>query len=510
MSPSPELVPGPRRLRRAGLLLAPWLAWVAGLASLPSAAQADAATAVEVDGARVDADLRAEYLVGEQVLVPVTVANPGAAPLQFPDLTARPWLVRFELVQPDGGKLRRSTAAPAQDDGRTVQIAVRGHRRTLLEVPGAAATPAGAYQLAVQLVQGDRVSEIRRQAVRFAPPKVAAVDLGPDAIAGSKAGVRAVWVHQAAEGADLYLHRARTEDPAAGGTSRHLLHLDAVVQPWLAAARSGDALSAVVAWSTGPRALRVVEVDPTGRLAADRAVGLPWPAAEIIGRPGVAAGGGVGLPLWIPDPDGQGGELRVATVGPGDRVGFAGVSRYPARPVAVRTMVDASGAVQFLVHHAGGLDLYALRGGSTGGAEALPLAGRRLLAAQAGVTLLAARFGVVPQSEAHAGGVAVAILQQEATGLSGQWLDLRGNRITTTNPVALPAGAEVVGALPTGGGSLGLLLRQGKSVTWLDGARRLPLGELTGPLDLVADSQGRAVLRSSSSGAPVLARVLAP
>lgn len=510
MSPSPPPVLRRPRLRRAGLLLAPWLAWVAGMSSLPAVALADAATAVEVDGARVDAELRAEYLVGEQVLVPVTVANPGAAPLSFPDLTARPWLVRFELVQPGGGALRRSTAPPAQDDGRTVQIAVRGHRRTLLEVPGADATAAGEYQLAVQLVQGERVSEIRRQAVRFAPARAAAVDLGPDAIAGSKAGVRAVWVHQAAQGADLYLHRARTEDPSAGGTHKHLLHLDAVVQPWLAAARTGDASSAVVAWSTGPRGLRVVEVDPMGLVSVDRAVGLPWPSAEIIGRPGVAAGGVVGLPLWIPDPDGQGGELRVATVGPGDRVGFAGVSRYPARPVAVRTMVDASGAVQFLVHHAAGLDLYALRGGSSGIAEALPLAGRRLLAAQAGTTLLSARFGVVPQSEAHAGGVAVSILSQDATGLSGQWLDLRGNRITGTSPVAVPAGAEVVGALPTAAGSLGLLLRQGKAVAWVDGARRLPLGELTGPLDLITDSQGRAVLRSSAASAPITARVLAP
>ena len=502
----------PAGLRLSGLLLAASLALMAAplvplLGSLP--ALADDAE-VLVDGARIDAELRSEYLVGEQVRVPITVANPGAAPVRFADLSARPWLVRFEFTGADGTKLRRSTAAPAQDDGRTVQIPVRGQRRTLLEAPGAEATAPGEYQLAVQLVRGDQVTDIRRQTVRFSTPKVAAVDLGPDAIAGSKVGVQSAWVHRATQGADLYLHQARGDDPTAGGASRHLAHLDAVVQPWLAAARAADAQSPVVAWAAGPRSLRVLQVDQTGVVATDRTVGLPWPAAEIAGRPGLAAGGVVGVPLWIADPDGQGGELRVATLGPGDKLGFAAVSRFDQRPASLRTMVDASGAVQLLISHAGGLDLYTLRGSTAVGAEALPLAGRRLVAAQAGSSILSARFGVVPQSDAHAGGVAVFAVVQDATGVAGQWLDLRGNRIAATAPVALPAGATVAGAHVTPAGNLALLLRNGAALSWMDGARRLPLGNVSDPVDVITDAQGRAVLRASSGVAPVTTRSLAP
>jgi hypothetical protein len=173
-------------------------------------------------------------------------------------------------------------------------------------------------------------------------------------------------------------------------------------------------------------------------------------------------------------------------------------------------MVDASGAAQFLVQHAAGLDLYALRASTAPGAETLPLVGRRLLASQAGTTLLSARFGVVPQSEGHAGGVAIYTLQQDAAGLAGQWLDLRGNRITSTASVAAPAGAEVVATLPSAAGGLGLLLRQGKTYTWLEGERRLALGELSGPIDLLRDGQGRPVLRGSAAASPVTARSLAP
>lgn len=483
----------------------------APVSAAPAAAPAAVPGAVQIDGASVSADLRGEYLVGQQAVVPISVANLGEAPLSFPDLAARPWLVRFELTMPEGGLVRRSTAPPEQDSGRTVQIPIRGQRRTLLEIPGIEGTRPGSYPLAVQLVQGDQVTEIARQTVRFATPHPVAGDLGPSGLTGSKVGLQAVWVHQAAQGFDLYLLQASSEDPTQVTGARFLAHLDQAVEPMLAAARTAEATAPFVVWRQGERTLRILRIDNTGVVTTDRSVDAPWPHVSLIGRPGVAVGGVLGVPLWVPDPKGLAGELRVATIGPGNHIGFARISRFAGRPDQVETTVDASGAVQLLVRHAAGLDLYTLRGSSVAAASvALPLPGRRLAAAQDGLTLLSARFGVLPPSGDRPGGLAIFTLGRTSEGLQGRWLDLRGNAVAELAAVASPAAGELVEVVPNGDAAPGLLTRAGHSLTWTEGTARQALGSLEGTVDVVRDSQGRAVLRRFVAGGPVRAERLQP
>lgn len=493
----------PRRLATVVPAVATILALAAALVH---PAQAETSPVI-VDGAQLSAPLRGEYLAGDQVVVAVTVSNPGESSVTFADLAARPWLIRFEQVLADGRKLRRSTAEPEQDEGRTVRIPVRGQRRTLLEIPGAEATAAGSYELAVQLVVGEQVTDITRQAVAFAPPRLVAGDLGPEGLAGTKVGLQAVWVHQAGQGFDLYLHQASSQDPTRAGSNRHLVHLDSMIRPYLAAARTTEATAPVVVWAEGGRTLRIVRVDSTGLLTTDRSVDAPWPAVEILGRPGVASGGAVGVPLWVPDPAGDGGELRVATVGPGSFAGFAKLSRLASRPAQVQTTVDASGSVQLLVRHSAGLDLYTLGGSSVVGGEVLPLPGRRLLAPQPDAPLLGASFGVAEQSAEHAGGLSVFTLSRAEGGLQGRWLDLQGNAVRDLAVVPEPAG-DLVGFLP-GATGVGLLTRSGSTMRWTEGADVQALKGIAGDVELVRDASGRAILRHlASAGAPVVAQLL--
>lgn len=491
------------------------LALLALLAVAPaSQAQGESQPAAEAQaevlpGARVEAELRDEYVQGVPMLVPLTISNAGEAPVEVPDLSARPWLVRFDMVLPDGRQVRRSTTAPELDGGKTVLLARQGKRRTLLEVPGAESSPVGRYEMVVQLVQGETVREVARRSIVVAAPRVLDADLGPEGLAGTKVGLQAVWVHEATEGVDLYLHQASSADPSRTEAQRHLAHLPGPVQPWLAAARATDAASPVVAWADGARALRLVRVDPTGVVSSEERVDAPWPKVEIVGRPAIQPNGAVLVPLWVPAPSGSKGELRVLSLDGRGRPGFPRIARYDARPDGVATTVDAAGGVHFLVRHAGGLDLYGARTGSPQGPEALPLEGRRLWAPGDGGAMVYASFEVLPDSPELPGGLSVLTLQQSDAGLSGRWLDLHGKVLAELPAVAGAPAGVVADVAPAGTGAPGVLVAAGGVLTWVEGgaATRLP-GLSSGAVSVVRASDGSAWLRQSTRSEPVRSRKL--
>ena len=486
-------------LRPAALLLPALLLGAAPLILRAARADAGSTTAVgtlaRVAGAEVQAELRDEYVQGVAMLVPVVLSNSGEQALTVPDLSARPWLVRFDLVQAGGGVLRRYTTPPDPDPGRTVQLPRRGQRRTLLEIPGAAGTAVGDYQLVVSVLDGAQPIEVARRSIRVVAARPVAGDLGPSALSGSRAALPALWVHQARQGADLYLHLAAQEAPARPTEQRFLLHLDKVVQPWLAAARAADAGNPTVVWATDSRGLRVVTLDPTGSLLSDLSVAAPWPRVELAGRPASIVGGTVVVPLWVPAPAGTGGELRVASIDARGRPGFPRLASFPVRPEAVQTTVDAAGAAHFLVQHRDGLDLYTARGSAVQGTEALPLPGRRLLPSSAEEPLVQARFAVLSSTEELAGGLSVLAMRRVPTGFAGRWLDLQGATLLDLPVVPAPAEAELVDTLANGQAAPGLLLRQGGKTTWVEGSSRQTLPATAGSIGLARDLAGAAWLR---------------
>ncbi len=459
-------------------------------------------------GVGIQAELRAEYVRGVPMLVPIVVSNQSDQTVRAPDLAERPWLLRFEFVLPDGRKLRYATTPPDSDGGRMVTLPVRGQRRTLVEIPGAAGIAAGSYELAVQLVDGEVATDIARQAVTVADPQLVAGDLGPGALAGTKAGLQAAWLHRAAAGFDLYLHRASVEHPAAVLEQRWLAHVDVEVAPWLAAARAVDAASPALVWREGDHDLRVLRVDPAGSVLLDQRVAMPWPHIAVAGRP-AWAGGAVHVPVWVPAPAGRGGELRCASIDSRGRPVLALLARLPARPDAVESAVTSGGSVLFMVWQGAGLDLYSLPpGGGSAGSTALP--GRRLWTSGDGGELVHASFQTLPDTDALPGGLSVLVLLDTDAGLGGRWLDLQGNeRLTLPLTTQLPEG-ELSAVLGGGPGYPALLYRSAGQLSFVQGPARQVLPRGSGPLALVRDADGQTVLRQLGRSAPVITTALAP
>lgn len=118
-------------------------------------------------GLVLSADLREDYVAGFPLLVTITVRNDTAAPLSFPDLAARPWLVRF-FVKNEKYTWERYTTPPAADPGTAWTIAPRAQRQVTLEIPSTANLDPGAWQLG--LVVKDPAETSRCRAAPCASP----------------------------------------------------------------------------------------------------------------------------------------------------------------------------------------------------------------------------------------------------------------------------------------------------------------------------------------------------
>ena len=482
------------------LLLA--LSGAPALAQSPDPAPGAAADATPT-AAGWTAELRAEYLAGERIRVPLTVRNDGTAPLTVPDLERRPWLVDFAFDAGKGELEHRRTKAPATDPGQQLTVSPRGQRRTLLEVPTSGAMKAGDYTLLVSLLDdAGAPSAVARRAIRIAPSHPVSADLSGGVGGADRTQLQSVWLHKAAEGFDLYLHVADGRRPDRELGSFHLAHLDREVAPRLARARGADVGNRHVVWMQGPRAIGMVQLQGLQLREAPRAIELPWPTAELAAAPLTDAAGALHVPLWIPAPKGDAGELRVLTIGERGRPSFRRLARFDERPTAVRSVVDDAGTAQIAVVQGGALDLYTVRG--DGGTEPLPVPGRRLLRVGEGSRIRLATFGVRPAEGAVAGGLALMALVEGPEGWTPTWVGLQGGTPRPLAPYPVAPGQAPLALVPQGLAPPALIVSgAGGAQLWQD-ARRVELPvSLQTDWGVVAGADGAVWLRRAVREGPV-------
>ena len=430
------------------LVLLPALAQPAPTPAVAAPAQTSGATAPATGTAgalAINADLRAEYLAGEAVIVNFTLSNGGDAPLTTPDLSARPWRVRFKLTLPSGQSQTRLTTPPQTEPATTWTIAPRGQKRVALEIPSGAALSPGAYALAVEVDLGDRVETLPSRPVIIAPAKPVSGHVVADALVLERSGFQALWLHQATVGFDLYLAEADPKEPTRATRNRYLLHLDSAADARLTAGKPGDANGRYVYWPEGKNALRYVRLQAGVPEYAPRLLTLPWPVAEQLGQGATDGKGGLHIPIWIPGPKGGAGELRLASVDERGGLQLRKLLALPSRPEGLEVTVDASGGVHMLVPRGDRLDIYTLR--PDYGAD-LPVPGERVWNAPAGATMLFARFSSLPQTDTQAGGLATLVVWLQGGAVQAQWYSLAGKPLQRLQGTALAPTSTFSGNSP--------------------------------------------------------------
>ena len=446
-------------MSRIACLVALALGVAAPAAAQGQAAPATAAAPAASAGPTLEVGLRGDYLQGDTVVVPVTLRNDTAEAMAVPDLRSRPWLVTFELQLPNGNKQTRRTALPERDDGRTVLLRPGAERSVLLEIPSGARLAAGAYLLGVTVDLGrDAPGVVMPQAMRVGPARAVAGDVAR-AAAGPSA-VDAVWLHEAVEGFDLYLHQSDPKRAERTTGQWFLAHLDDKAEPRLTASRGQDVLNRAVVWLAGDRTVHALRLQGAQVRGAPDRITLPWPKAALVGQPAIDGGGRLHVPLWVPAPGGKRGELRVLTLDDRGRPAFRKLTALDARPRDVEVTVDAAGSVHLLVALPDAVDVYTVRS-TAPGEPGLPVPGRRVARAAEGATILGGAFGELPEADGRKGGLAVLVASRGEAGLTSRWVGLRGGDLVDLPALPWGEGDRLLSLLPSGMDAPGVALRVG-------------------------------------------------
>lgn len=494
-------------MRRTLLLLALCLA---PLTPPANAASTPAAEAKAASGVEIVTDLRAEYLVGFPLLVTITVRNPTDAALSFPDLGARPHLVRFELDGPKG-KSERFTTPPETDPGTTWSIPARSERRVILEVPSSAGFPAGAWSLGVRIEDPAGALAIPARPITLAPARpIGGTPVWEPTIAATS-GLALPWVHQATSGFDLYLMQYQPKQPTRVQAQYHLTHLDAAVEPVLSRSRPNDAQSRFVYWMSGSQALTLARVEGQSLRVAPKTVGVPYPNASLLGRGITDAHGGLVVPLWIPAPSGAGGDVKAMQVDDRGRVTMRTVGRYTAKPTQVATAIDASSTLVLAIGDAQGVILYRV---DPAAAPEIPAKGARVWKAEGGWAVRSVAFDTLPPTASQPGGLALltALSRPSDTTEEGRtlWSDLAGKVFLDTPGGAWTLPGTVRALLPGGYGSWYALSQDAAGAWWYAAQGATPAKVSATAASTLWSTTDSIVLRSLTAGQVATDQTLGP
>ncbi len=408
------------------------------------------------NGIAIAADLRDEYLRGLPILVQLTLTNPTAAAVKTPDLSARPHLVHFRLVSPEGKATERFTTPPAVETGGEWTLAPKASRAVLLEVPSSPGFALGDWQLTVTV--GDPAQLVTLPTVKFriVAAHPVAGDAAWETTIERNSGAVVPWVHKAREGYDLYLNHY-----AAGDSSRllahyRLFHSPTLLDPTLTRALPNSARSRWMYWQSAANEVRTVRLEGAGISGVVRPLGTPWPKVELLARGVSDAAGNLLIPLWVPKPSGTQGSVRVLTMNERGATSYRVVAEVAARPPIAETGVDANGNMVLVLGHDRGVDVYRI---DPTAAEKLPANGVRAWKAEGGWTTLGAAFDALPDKDGRAGGLAILVVQRLAgvdplpAQLRTLRIDLGGTLFETGAPMPWSGPATFSRLLPAGYGA---------------------------------------------------------
>ena len=458
-------------------------------------------------------DLRAEYLSGQPIVVTLTVKNNGSEPATFPNLSARPWLVRFKIEPIDSsgrsGQTQTRFTTPPEVDGMGLwTIPPRGMRTVTIEVPSGASLGRGTYNIAIEVDGQAGLFEIANTQVSIATPSPIANHLPNEIVGIERTGLHATWLHRATTGFDLYIHSVSGDQLDGDSFNTHIAHLSSPITPTLSRSLPAQALNRFVYWSQGERGIGFVESSGEMQNRVD-SVELPYPQIELLARGITTPSSELLVPVWIPSPTGISGEVRVVEINNGRMEAVTSVVRMRSKPTWAESGIDNSGALRLLLGHGEGVDLYTLAG-----ATGLPARGIRLI--QGGGSLTRGAFGISTY-EQHQGlsvittkletSVSEDTEEEQATErLVTNWWTLGGDLIDSPTPFTISGQGNQIDRLlggPSGLWAINYNSVSGQPMFANQQGESHPIGDSQ---HLIWDSNGILWLRNSEGNSPITAQ----
>jgi hypothetical protein len=393
----------------------------------------------------LSADLRPAYLAGQPILVRLTVENTGEQALEFPDLSLRPWLVYFEVLDSKGKKATYHNTAPASDGGKTWTLPSRSRKQVLMNMPQSGTLKAGSYTLNLRVEDPAGTVKLSSHSFRIESirPSAGAVHFEPLGL--ERTGHQVAWTQKSEKGFDIYMEQTDAAEPRKVLGQYFVMHSEKAADPILSLALPSARWDRYVYWQRDDRSVQVARLQGAGQPAASRLVQTPYPKVELLGRGATDKEGGLHMPIWIPAPKGSGGELMVLSLRDRGQRSYRSLAKYESQPEWIESGIDSGGNLRLVFPNQGNLDQYTIVSSTE-----LPGAGKRLLKAEDGKQALAARYAVLEASEGRPGGLALFVLQEEPEGkVSGQWFALDGTPMGNIAAIQIGEG-RISDVLPLG------------------------------------------------------------
>jgi len=419
----------------------------------------------------ISTDLHREYLLGEPMLVRIDVVNAGEGSRSFSDLSAEPWRVRFK-VTPEGGRAQTRYNLPNEgEESRNLTLSPRSRKQVLLEIPSSKTYRAGRYTLEIEIQGEQETHQIPKHSFRIASANPVAGQISYEPLVTERGGHQVVWGHETEEGMGVYLNHSSAANPANVFGNYHLLHVEEPVEPRLARSAPQQFWDRHIYWMRSKTSLSYARLRGHALRGAPLSLNFPYPEVELMALGATDKDGTFHVPFWVSAPNGEGGELRIASVDARSRPSFRSVWRTASKPEWVESLVDPTGNLRLLVGQEGSLDIYTLSSDTE-----LPAQGRRIFGSEGNV--LYAQLSQLPESASFGGGLVLGVLRRvadpELFRVAVSWLSLEGQELMNSEPVSLAEGSSIEQVL-IANGSFWVLSKDSRNRFWLQGSSTEPV-----------------------------------
>ena len=285
-------------------------------------------------------------VVGQPIQVLIRVENLDPEPTSHPDISNRPWLVRFETIDPSGVRRQLFSTAPEQDSALTWTLQ-QGHRReALFEIPSSGTWSTGDASVSVH-IEDKLISEHRFSLFEVKPDHqdnhASPVDQQGEALP------TLLTIHRG-QHSELWLRR--------DGRTEYLTTADGIISPQLSVARADRRIGRWVTWSGPEGTLWALRTQLRGAQDPPFKVSLPWPDATACGRPATDGQARLVQPVCIPGPGGKNTRLIAAIVTGKGAPTIRSIAQF--QPKDLLTNVDSAGQVDLVLVRDQAIDLATL------------------------------------------------------------------------------------------------------------------------------------------------------